>query len=226
MKTNIKLLLTGAIIAPAALLAAMPASAQAVAVADPEGAIAATKAFTAATTQIQATYKAALDQAQARRTAIQAELQPLYTVLDTNHDGQLSQAEIDAANTAHRPELASIQSKQQAAQAELGRLEGPATRAQQYAVEQISAKLAQAIQSAMQKRGTTVLLKPASVFTAQPAGDLTPAITAELDTLVPTVSITPPANWQPGQQQAAPAAGAAPAGTPAPAASGRRPTGR
>ena len=225
MKTNIKLLLAGAMIAPVALLAAIPASAQAVAVADPEGAIAATKAFTAATTQIQTTYKAALDQAQARRTAIQAELQPLYTVLDTNHDGQLSQAEIDAANTAHRPELASIQSKQQAAQAELGRLEGPATRAQQYAVEQISAKLAQAIQSAMAKRGTTVLLKPASVFTAQPAGDLTSAITAELDTLVPTVSITPPQGWQPGQQQAAPA-GAAPGATPAPATPGRRAPGR
>jgi Skp family chaperone for outer membrane proteins len=214
MKTNIKLLLAGAMIVPVALLAAMP-----------EGAIAATKAFTGATTQIQTTYKAALDQAQARRTAIQAELQPLYTVLDTNHDGQLSQAEIDAANTAHRPELASIQSKQQAAQAELGRLEGPATRAQQYAVEQISAKLAQAIQSAMAKRGTTVLLKPASVFTAQPAGDLTSAITAELDTLVPTVSITPPQGWQPGQQQAAPA-GAAPGATPAPAAPGRRAPGR
>ena len=226
MKTNIKLLLAGAMVAPMALLAAMPASAQAVAVADPEGAIAATKAFIAANAQIQTTYKVALDQAQARRAAIQTELQPLYTALDTNHDGQLSQGEIDTANAAHRPELASIQSKQQAAQAELGRLEGPATRAQQYAVEQISAKLAQAIQSAMAKRGTTVLLKPASVFTAQPAGDLTPAITAELDTLVPTVGITPPANWQPGQQQAAPA-GATPAtGTAAPAAPGRRAPGR
>lgn len=224
MKTTIKLLLAGAVIAPAALFAAMPASAQAVAVADPEGAIAQSKAFTAATAQIQATYKTSLDQAQARRTAIQAELQPLYTVLDTNHDGQLSQAEIDAANAAHRPELAQIQTKQQAAQAELARLEGPATRAQQYAVEQISAKLQQAITSAMSKRGVNVLLKPAAVFTAQGTGDLTPAITAELDTLVPTVSTTPPANWQPGQQQAAPAA-AAP-GTPAPAAPGRRPTGR
>jgi Skp family chaperone for outer membrane proteins len=224
MKTNFKLLLASAVIAPVTLLAAMPASAQAVAVADPEGAIAATKAFVAANAQIQTTYKATLDQAQARRTAIQAELQPLYTSLDTNHDGQLSQGEIDAANAAHRTELATIQSKQQAAQAELARLEGPATRAQQYAVEQISAKLAQAIQSAMTKRGTTVLLKPASVFTAQPAGDLTPAITAELDALVPTASITPPAGWQPGQQQGAGAATGA--GTPAPAAPGRRAPGR
>ncbi len=224
MKTTIKLLLASAVIAPVALFAAMPATAQAVAVADPEGAIAGSKAFVAANTQIQTTFKASLDQAQARRAAIQTELKPLYEVLDTNHDGQLSQQEIDAANQAKRPELASIQAKQAAAQAELARLEGPATRAQQYAVEQISAKLQQAITAAMAKRGTNVLLKPAAVFTAQGQGDLTPAITAELDTLVPSVSITPPANWQPGQQQAAPAAGAAPA--PAPAAPGRRPQGR
>jgi Skp family chaperone for outer membrane proteins len=224
MKTNIKLMLASAMIAPVALFAALPATAQAVAVADPEGAIAASKAFVAANTQIQATFKASLDQAQARRAAIQAELQPLYTVLDTNHDGQLSQPEIDAANQAKRPELASIQAKQAAAQAELSRLEGPATRAQQYAVEQISAKLQQAITAAMAKRGTNVLLKPAAVFTAQGQGDLTPAITAELDTLVPSVSTTPPANWQPGQQQAAP--GTAPTVQTPPAAPGRRPQGR
>jgi hypothetical protein len=38
-------------------------------------------------------------------------------------------------------------------------------------------------------------------------------VTTELDRLIPTVSTAVPANWQPGQQQAA--AGAAPAATPA-----------
>ena len=52
---------------------------------------------------------------------------------------------------------------------------------------------------------------------ADPATDLTGAVTAELDRLITApVSVTPPANWQPGQQQqqAAPAA-AQPAAKPA-----------
>ena len=51
----------------------------------------------------------------------------------------------------------------------------------------------------------------------QPTVDITAAVVTELNTLVPNVSITPPANWQPGQQQdgaaapaAAPATGQAP----------------
>ena len=53
--------------------------------------------------------------------------------------------------------------------------------------------------------------------------DITAAITTELDRLVPTVNSTPPANWQPGQQGAAPAgAGARPAAGSRPAAAPRQ----
>lgn len=213
-----KLLL--AAVAPASLLAALPAQAQSVAVADPEAAVTNTKAFAAATQQIQTTYKAQLDQATARRTAAQAELQPLLTALDTNRDGNLSQDEIAAAQAAKRPELASVQQKQAAAQADLARLEGPASRAQQYALEQISAKLQAAVQSAVSKHGVTLLLKPAAAMYALPAADITSAITAELDATVPSVSTTPPAGWQPGQ-----GGQGAPASAPAAPATGKKPTG-
>ncbi len=216
MKTFKKILLANAVVACSTLFAASGAQAQAVAIADPQAAVANSKAFVAATTQIRAQYKAQLDQAEARRIAIQKEIDPLIAALDTNHDGNLSQEEFDAAAAAKRPEAAQLQQKQAAAQEELGRLTQPAARAQAYAAEEVSAKLQAAVQTAIAQRGVTVLLKPAAVMFVQPTSDLTPVITAALDAAVPSVSITPPANWQPGQaagQGAAPAP-AAPATTP------------
>ncbi|QQV78729.1 OmpH family outer membrane protein [Sphingomonas aliaeris] len=211
MNTYKKLLLAAVLVAPAAIMGATQANAQAVAVADPQGAIGNTKAFTTAVTQIRTQYKAQLDQSTARRAAVQKEIEALALALDTDKNGQVSQQELEAAQAAKRPEIAAIQQKQTAVQQEVGRLEAPAARAQQYAAEQIALKYEGALQSVVSKRGVQLIVRPDAVVFAQPASDLTPAITTELDTLVPTVSITPPANWQPGQagaaaQQAAPAA--------------------
>jgi Skp family chaperone for outer membrane proteins len=224
MKTYKKVLLATALVAPGLMLATGSAQAQAVAIADPEAAVANSKAFAAANTQIRAQYKAQLDAADARRAAIQKEIEPIATQLDLNHDGTVSQEELQAGSQAKSPAFLSWQQKQQAAQAELSKLEGPAARAQSYAVEQITGKLQAAVQSAIAKRGVTVLLRPAAVMFVQPTSDLTPVITSELDAVVPSVSITPPANWQPGQQQAAGAAAAPAAGTPA--APAKKPQGR
>jgi Skp family chaperone for outer membrane proteins len=221
MKTYKKVLLATALVVPGMLALATGAQAQSVAIADPQAAVANSKAFAAANTQIRAQYKTQLDQAEARRTAIQKEINPIALQMDTNRDGNVSEEELQAAAQAKTPAFTSWQQKQQAASAELNALEGPAARAQSYAVEQITAKLQDAMKSAIAKRGVTVLLRPQSVMFVQPTADLTPVITSELDAAVPTVSITPPANWQPGQQQAAAAAPAAPAGTPAKKPQGR-----
>jgi Skp family chaperone for outer membrane proteins len=208
----------------ASVAIAAPAAAQVngVAVADPQGAIAGTKAWAAARTQIQATYKPQLDQADARSRAIQAELQPLVTQFNT------ARAAPNANQTALQTQLQSIQSKQQAGQQEIARITAPAERAQAYAVEQIQARLGEAVQTVVRQRNVSLLVNPQAVLFLQPTADITPAITAELDRLVPTVNTNVPANWQPGQQQAAagarPAA-AAPAGRPA-ATPAARPTGR
>ena len=209
MNTYKKMLLAAAIAAPAVMIGATQANAQAVAVADPQGAIANTKAFTAAVAQIRTTYKAQLDQSQARRAAVQKEIEALALALDTDKNGQVSQQELEAAQAAKRPEIAAIQQKQAAVQQEVGRLEAPAARAQQYAAEQIALKYEAALQSVVAKRSVQLIVRPDAVIFAQPAADLTPVITTELDTLVPSVSITPPANWQPGQAGAAAAQGAA-----------------
>jgi len=65
-----------------------------------------------------------------------------------------------------------------------------------------------------------MVVRPDAVLFAQPVADITPAITTELDRLVPTASTAVPANWQPNQQGQG--QGAAPAAT-APARPATRP---
>src|SRR3546814_15818726 len=98
---------------------------------------------------------------------------------------------------------------------ELARLQQPAARAQGYALEQISAHLDKAVQTVVGQKKVSLLLRPEAAFFAQPTVDITPAITTELDRVVPSVSISPPANWQPGQQHQQPQHQAAPAAAPA-----------
>ena len=209
-------LLAAALIAPGAF-AAGTATAQVggIAVADPEAAVANSKAWAAARTQIQTTYMTLIDQANARRQAIANELNPLVDAY------QKAAAAPGATEASLRPQAQAIQAKEQAGNAELQRLTAPAQRAQAYALEQISAKLPDAVNGAVRAKSVSLLLRPNAALFANPTADITSAITAELDRAVPTVGITPPANWQPGQQGAAPAASA-----PAPTAPAKQPSGR
>ena len=205
-------------------IAAGPAFAQAggVAVADPQAAIAGTKAWQAARAQIQTTYKAQLDAAEARRQVIGRELQPLVTAFET------ARAAPGANQQALQTQAATIQQREQAGQVELQRLLLPATRAQSYAIEQIQTRLPDAVTAATRARNVQLLVSPQAVLFMQPAADITAVVTTELDRLVPSVSIAVPANWQPGQQQQGAAAGAAPGATPTrtPATPARTPAGR
>ena len=217
MTTFKTLLLAAALVAPAAMTAtAADAQVSGIAVADAQGAIANSKAWNAARAQIETTYKAQLDQAETRRQAVARELQPLVTAFQT------AQRAPGATEATLRPQAQAIQARENAANQELARLTQPAQRAQQYAIEQIQAKLSDAVTAAVRAKNVSLLLRPEAALFAQPTADITAAITTELDRLVPTVSTAVPANWQPnqqgGQQQgAAPApAGRAPAATRTP----------
>lgn len=212
-------MLAAAAAAPFMLIAAQ-AQAQSVAVADPEAAVANSKVWAAAQTEIATTYKTQLDQAKTRGDAISAELQPLYKKFDSNGDNQLSQAEIEAARARRAPELTQIEAKEKAAQEELGRMTLQPSRARAYAAEQISGKVNDAVTNVVKQRKITLLLRPNAAFFADPAADITPAISTELDRLYPKASITPPANWQPGQQGPRPAGAAPVAGATATPAAG------
>lgn len=216
MTTFKTLLLAAALAAPAAIVStSATAQVGGVAVADPEAAVANSKAWATARTQIQTTYKTQIDQANARRQAISTELQPLVDAY------QKAAAAPGATEASLRSQATAIQTKEQAGNAELQRLTAPASRAQAYALEQISAKLPDAVSAAVRAKNVSLLLRPNAALFAQPTADITSAITAELDRTVPTVGITPPANWQPGQQQQQGAAAAAPA-----ASNNRAPAGR
>ena len=209
--------LASAVAVPA--LVALPVQAQVAAgqntaVVDLQGAVAESAAFKTATSQIQTTYKAQIDAYNARAKALQTELQPLQTELQQlEANSATPKATLEAKVNAYR-------TRAQSAQAELARLAAPFAKPTAYAREQVEDKLEQAIKSAMVAKKVNLVVNPDSIVAVNPAANLTPDVVAQLNTLVKTVSITPPANWQPGQprqQAAAPAA---------PAAAGAAPQGR
>jgi len=174
-----------------------------VAVFDPDAAIGNAAAFQAANTQIQASYKTQITAFQTRQAALQGELNGLRTEIETLPKNPATpKATLDAKINA-------FQSRGQAAQAELQRLALPFAKPQAYAREQIEAKLELAVKNAMTAKRIGILIRPEATWAVQPASDLSADVTAQLNALVPSASITPPANWQPGQggQQAPAAAG-------------------
>ena len=106
-----KLLLATAIAVPGVIAAAAPAAAQSVAVLDPDAAIGNSNAWKTAAQTIQTTYKAQIDQVQARQTALANEIKTAATPLDTNKDGQISQAELQAAQTSNPNAVKALQAK-------------------------------------------------------------------------------------------------------------------
>jgi Skp family chaperone for outer membrane proteins len=193
-----------------AALAAVPAAAQAqVAVADLAAAVDQAAAMKAAQTQIQTQYKTQIDAFNARQQALATELQPLQREIQTLQGNTATPpATLQQKVTAYR-------TREQTAQRELAGLASPFGRPSAYAQEQIADKIEPAVRAAMTAKRVTVLLRPEATLLALPAADITQDIVAQLNATVKTVSITPPAGWQPGQAR-----------TGAPAAAAARPTTR
>lgn len=212
MKTIFKAAALGLSPVLAATLAATPAVAQSkqgIAVVDLQRAVGTSAAYTLARTQIQTTYKAQIDAFNTRKTAIDADLKTKSDAL---------QAAMKAAGGKPTPALETqyqtLQQDGQKAQAELQRLSQPIRLADAYVQEQIEAKLSDAIKTAMTKAKVDLVLNPEATVSYQPSVDITASVVAELNALVPSVGIVPPAGWQPGQQGAAPAAPANPSQQP------------
>lgn len=197
-----KALLAAMLAAPAALAIAAPANAQVagIAYANPTAVVAGSKAFGAANQQISTTYKAAFDQMQARRTALETELKPLVAQLDANKDGKVSEEEGKAAQTAKNPAIEKIRTAQTNAQNDLGRLSNPAARAELFAIESILRQYEAAQLRVVNARKISVVLSPEVFMYAPDSANISQAITAEIDKVAPTVSIQPPADWQPSRE--------------------------
>lgn len=216
MTSFTKTLALGLIPMTAAVTMTAPAAAQskmAIAVVDVDRAVAESNAYTVARQQMETTYKANIDQFNSRKGALDTELKTKQQSLE---------AGLKAANGKPTPALQTqyeeLQKRSQEAQAELQRIGRPIALAQAYVEEQISAKLNEALKNAMNAAKVDLVLKPEATVSYQPSVDITPQLKQQLNTLVPSVNIVPPAGWQPGGQGAQQA--------PAPAAQQPKPSGR
>lgn len=182
-------------------------------------------AYKTAETQRQTTYKAQLDQAKSRNDALNAQLKPLADKF--NADRQAAKPN----QAALEQQAAAIQRLQESGQAELQRIVQPVALSRAYTQEQIEDKLDQAVKNAMAKKKISLLLSPQAVLAVNNnAYNLNQDILNELNTLLPSAQLVPPAGWLPRearQQQAQQGQQAAPAAaTPAPAPATRQPSGR
>ncbi len=203
MKTFLKAVALATVSVAGMAAVSVPAIAQSklgVAVVDIDEAVNRSAAATNARTQMQTTYKANIDNFNSRKTALDADLK---------QKAEAFQAAVKAAGGKSTPALQTqyegLQQSQQTAQQELQKIGQPIALANAYIEEQISAKINDALKAAMTKSKVDLVLQPGATVSYAPGVDITAAVTTELNTLVPSVNIVPPAGWQPGGQQQAPA---------------------
>ena len=194
-----KKIFTASALAIAALsvspIVAVPAAAQAksVALADVRAAAAKSNAFTVASQQIQTTYKAQIDQQETRGQTLQAEMNVL--IAKYNEEAKKTPQNAAAIQAAGK----AVQDKRQAAQTELGRIGAPVDLAIAYVEDQISVRMNEAIKAAMTAKKVDLLVNPEAVIARENNVDITDAVVAELNRLLPNVSTAVPAGYQAGQ---------------------------
>lgn len=214
--------------APAAPVGAAPAAGGVVVpglgVANLDAVIANSAAFKAAQAQRPTTYKAQYDAAEARHKQISDQLTPLVTKFQADR----AAAKPDTASL--QAQATTIQQLNDAGAQELQAMMQPVAYSEAYVQEQINDKLSPAISAAMTKARVTMLLNPQSVLAATNAYNLNASILAELNAVMPSAQLVPPAGWEPREvreqkaQAAAQQGAAAPAA--APAAATPKPSGR
>ena len=201
-------------------LASAPAAAQMVkgiAVANPTAIVALSNAYKVAEQQRPVTYKAQIDQANARKTQIEAQLRPMASKLQT--DAQAASPN----QAALQQQYAQIQQIEQAGQNEINQILQPVALSRAYVVEQIGDKLEAATKQAMAKQKVDLLIDAGSVINAPETYNLNQAILNELNAILPSAQLVPPAGWLPRAQreQQAQQAAQQPAANPAAKPSGR-----
>lgn len=170
-------------------------------------------AYQAAQTQRQTTYAAQLQQAETRRQALQAQIDPMITAFNTARQAA------GADQNALQQQAMQIQQLQQQGQAELQQILQPVALSQAYVEEQIQEQLGVAIETAARAQGVTLVISPDVILHADASHNLNEAVLAQLNTQLPSAQLVPPAGWLPRElrEEQAAAQGAA-AQQPAPAA--------
>ncbi len=163
------------------------------------------------------TYKPQIDQANARAVAIQTQLKPLADKFERDRAAAAPNA------TLLQQQYAQIQQLQQSGQQEINRILQPVAYSEAYVEEQINEQLEKAISQAAAKKRVGLIITPESVIYADAAYNMNQAVLEELNTLIPSAQLVPPAGWEPrqvreqrAQQQGAAAAAPRPAAPAAP----------
>jgi Skp family chaperone for outer membrane proteins len=188
---NFKTSLSAVLLAGAAMSAPAAAQVAGIATLDSTDAIMQSKAFSTGYQQVGTSYAAYAQQINAKRK----EMNDINAQLDTNKDKNLTQAELDAAIKAKSPLITQLEAKEK----EIAGLQDPIVKAQAFVVESIADKYLQAQQQVVTAKKISMILSPDAFIWAPDSVDITAAVTAALDQIVPAVGITPPANWQPKQ---------------------------
>lgn len=188
------------------------------AIASLDAVVANADAVRAANQQRPTTYKAQIDALEARRNVLAGQLKPMYDKFEADSKAaKPDQAALQAQATA-------IRALEEKGQAELNNLAQPVVYSQAYVSEQVEGKLDQAVRNAMNLRKVSMLINPSAIVAVNgTAYNLNPVILAELNKLIPTAQLVPPAGWEPRQIREAKAQQAAQQGAAAPAAAAPKP---
>ena len=183
------ILTTSAAIA-AILALASPAAAQRVpaanvAVVDTARVTAECTACKTASTALQGQVAALRTRQQQLTASLQGEGTSIQTAVNA-----LAGKQPDAALTAR---VRAFQTKQDAANQELGRQEQQIKRNQQYVLQQISAKLGPVIDRVMVNRGANLVIDAGASLKTSPALDVTNEVLAGLNAALPSVATIAPA---------------------------------
>jgi Skp family chaperone for outer membrane proteins len=195
MKTMIKSALAamtavGALAAPA-LSTTAAAQVNGIGTVDLPSAVAGSQAFQTAYQQIATQY-------QAQRTTIeqrQQQRQQLIQTFDTNGDGQLDETEAAATQDPNNTTVRQINAIDQ----EVATLQQPINLARLYAMTQVAQQYSAAVQQVISDRNIQFLLQPDALAYAPDGANVTPYVIAELNSRVPSVTVVPPADFQPSE---------------------------
>jgi len=166
-------------------------------------AITATTAFKNAQAARPTTYKAQYDQAKAQNTAIVNRLNPMYTKL--NADSKKPTPDRKALQTQY----AQIQQIEAQGKQQIQQILQPVALSEAYVLEQLSDKFDAALKVAMAAKGTSIVLDMRQTVSHDKGSDLTAAVTAELNRVLPNAVLVPPQGWLPRAQREAAARQAA-----------------
>ena len=188
MKLFAKTIAAAALAGTAAIATPAAAQVSGIATSSPEAVIVRSQARINAYQQIDQQYSAQIAQIRTLRQ----EMQTLQQSLDTDNNGQLSQAEAQANPTV----VQQLQQKEQ----QLGQASQPIVLAQTYAIEQLINDYQNVQQQVIQQKNIQLLLNPDAIQWAPEAVNVTNDLVSALNQRMPSVQITPPTDWRPRQE--------------------------